>query len=79
MHIPLQTPLLLCLCIDLATSNCAAGQELERTAGTTRKQKESLMPLIDVLAERIELRMVEVEAKVVKRVCTTMRKSLLWA
>lgn len=73
MHIPLQTPLLLCLCIGLATSNCATGQ----TAGTTRKQKESLMPLIDVLAERIELRMVEVEAQVVKRVCTTMRKGLL--
>ncbi len=68
MRILLQTPLLLCLSMGLATTSPAAGQELERALGATRKQKESLAPLIEVLAERIELQMVEVEAKVIKRV-----------
>lgn len=63
-------PLLICLGFCAGPLPCATShaQGLERATGATRKQKENLAPLIDLMAERIALQMVKVEPKVIKRV-----------
>jgi hypothetical protein len=50
------------------TPNDVMGQGLEKALSATRKQREDLAPLIDVLTERIEIQMVQVDPKVIKRV-----------